>query len=155
MWSIFQSKRCEHGSPTGPNKPPCAKCESEAQRYRKKEKALVIAMRSLEEQANHLLLEEICRLRKLTPTLDELRRLKPHKFEDAVALSFSRHGYQVEQTPYVHDGGYDGILTKEGQTWLYECKRYGATSVSGRPDRSPTTMEPSARTRAACRPLGQ
>jgi restriction endonuclease Mrr len=134
MWSIFGSKRCQHGSPIGPNKPPCAKCVLETQQAREEEKARVLAKRNLEQRVSHLLQAEVRRLRELTPTLDELRRLKPRHFEDSVALSFSRQGYQVEQTPYIHDGGYDGILKKEDRTLLYECKRYGANSVSGRPE---------------------
>jgi hypothetical protein len=74
------------------------------------------------------------RLRLLTPTLEDLRSLHFRQFEDAIALSFARQGYAVEQTPYSHDGGYDGILRKEGHCWLYECKRYGDSGVSGRPD---------------------
>jgi len=47
---------------------------------------------------------------------------------------FERLGYEVKQTPYTNDGGRDAILTKDGSTFLVECKRYAEGGLSGRPD---------------------
>jgi HJR/Mrr/RecB family endonuclease len=87
------------------------------------------------EAADTLRREEAARLAQtLIPSLDELRKLTPQHFEDAVAQMFKRLGYAVQQTPHSNDRGRDGILTKNGEKLLYECKRYGENSVSGRPD---------------------
>jgi restriction system protein len=47
---------------------------------------------------------------------------------------FERLGYKVKQTPYTNDLGRDAILEKDGKTFLLECKRYGETNTTGRPD---------------------
>ena len=63
-----------------------------------------------------------------------MRGFTPQRFEDEVAGMFRRLGYEVKQTPYTKDGGRDGILKKDGKKFLYECKKYGKGSFSGRPD---------------------
>jgi restriction endonuclease Mrr len=62
------------------------------------------------------------------PTLDELLRLSPQRFEDVIAHIFKEdYGYEVEQTPYVKDHGRDAILSLNGFTYLLECKKWVGT----------------------------
>lgn len=53
------------------------------------------------------------------------------QFEDEIAVFFSELGYQVDQTGRTGDGGFDGTATKDGHTYLYECK--AGQQIIGRP----------------------
>jgi tetratricopeptide (TPR) repeat protein len=84
--------------------------------------------------ADELRNSEASRLAHSLFSIEELRSLSPRDFENVIARLFKRLGYQVEQTPFVNDGGRDLILTKDGQKFLAECKRYKDGNTSGRPD---------------------
>ena len=47
---------------------------------------------------------------------------------------FERLKYSVRQTPYSNDVGLDAIITKDGDKFLVECKRYSESNKSGRPE---------------------
>ena len=130
--------RCPHGVRGGRERQRCTICIDEA---RKAEQLRLRTLRILEQQkvrdasADEMRRKEYTRLaQSIVPNLKELRKLTPQKFEDEIAQMFKRLGYVVQQTPYSNDGGRDAILTKEGEKILLECKRYGESSVSGRPD---------------------
>jgi HJR/Mrr/RecB family endonuclease len=55
-------------------------------------------------------------------------------FEDAICDVFRRLGYDAVRTPFSKDGGKDGILTKDGQKLVLECKRYSRKGKTGRPE---------------------
>jgi restriction endonuclease Mrr len=127
----------------------CQKCERDRLAIKKAERDAREAKRRAEEiareakrradeiasTARQVRGHETARLRELiVPSLDELRSLTPQRFEDQVAQMFERLGYDVEQTPYSNDHGRDAILIKYGEKFLVECKRYGESHQSGRPD---------------------
>ena len=57
-------------------------------------------------------------------SLSDLKRMHPFKFEDYVARLYKNMGYSVKQTKRTGDGGKDIVVTKNGQTYFVECKRY-------------------------------
>jgi tetratricopeptide (TPR) repeat protein/transcription elongation GreA/GreB family factor len=77
---------------------------------------------------------EALRLDQLLLGIEELRLLSPRDFENVIARMFELMGFAVKQTPLTNDGGRDAILTKDGKTFLLECKKYNDGNVSGRPD---------------------
>jgi HJR/Mrr/RecB family endonuclease len=154
--SLIKWASCPHGLLAGKYKDRCEKCvqdreELEREQERQREKWLqerkelekekerqeqaLECQRQIDSAANSLRDSERLRLNKsLVPSIDELRALTPQRFEDEIAGMFERLGYDVRQTPYSNDGGRDAILTKDGQTYLVECKRYADGALSGRPD---------------------
>ena len=52
------------------------------------------------------------------------------EFERAVGELFRRQGYVVKSTPEGADGGVDLILSKEGDTYLVQCKHWKASKVN-------------------------
>lgn len=62
-------------------------------------------------------------------SLAELLALSPSAFEEYVAQRlFARHGYVVENTPDVQDGGVDILVTDPyGRRAVVQCKRYRST----------------------------
>lgn len=88
----------------------------------------------LQAEAATLVYNEHVRLQAaLVPSIDELRALTPYQFETEIARMFTRLGYTVRQTPYTNDFGRDAIMTKDGNTYLVECKCYKSGGLSGRP----------------------
>ncbi len=67
-------------------------------------------------------------------SLEQLRTVDPFDFEKIVGKLFHRLGYTVFQTPKSNDKGKDLILTKKGQKFLVECKRYAESNMVGRPE---------------------
>ena len=65
--------------------------------------------------------------------LETIHNLSPSAFEDFVANLYRHMGYDVKQTPYTNDGGKDAYVSKDGVTFLVECKRYAADARIGRP----------------------
>jgi restriction system protein len=89
---------------------------------------------AIQNLSTAIALEERKRLyATLTLSIDELRALPSTRFEDMIALLFTRLGYDVKQTPYSNDFGRDAIMTKDGKKYLLECKRYTRKGMSGRP----------------------
>jgi restriction endonuclease Mrr len=128
---VEERERCPHGIVGGKERQLWQICV----RIEEKKRLAHQREREWHEAADGLRYKEAARLtQSIIPSLGELRALTPQQFEDAVAKMFARPGYSVTQTSYSHDEGYDGILIKDGQKVLYECKRYGESSTSGRPD---------------------
>jgi hypothetical protein len=67
-------------------------------------------------------------------SLEGLLRLSPYQFEDRIAELYRALGYHVDQTPYSNDRGRDAIMSKDGRTYLLECKQYDPARVIGRRD---------------------
>jgi HJR/Mrr/RecB family endonuclease len=98
-------------------------------RAEKRRKAILLRSAiALRQQEAERLAESV------VPSVEELRGLSTQRFEDEIARMFKRLGYAVQQTPYSKDRGRDAIMTKSGQTYLLECKRYKKGGLSGRPD---------------------
>jgi uncharacterized integral membrane protein len=87
-----------------------------------------------EQVAKKILLEEEARIAALKEaqyqewvrkmrTPEYLKKMDPEEFEHLVCDLFRRMGYEVENTPYVADGGIDGFLRKDGQLSILQCKR--------------------------------
>lgn len=54
-----------------------------------------------------------------------LRKIDPFAFEELLLDAFERQGYAVKRSEsYSGDGGIDGTVTKEGQRFLIQAKRY-------------------------------
>lgn len=80
-------------------------------RYRKK--ALQIASRLRESDLSD------------SQALAYLRKINPYVFEEMVLDAFVRDGYKaVRSSSYSGDGGVDGRLKKDDETFLVQCKRY-------------------------------
>jgi len=67
---------------------------------------------------------------------EALRNDSPRAFEKLIAAILKNHGYSVELTPPVRDGGYDLIAVEHSrftgsQVYLVECKRYSAARKVG------------------------
>ncbi|MBR0793971.1 restriction endonuclease [Bradyrhizobium jicamae] len=123
--------KCPHGVRGGRTRKLCFKCIEEQKAAAQE----LLRQQAIHREADLLRDRERRRLySSLVPNLDELRRLDPFEFEDAVARMFERLGYSVRQTPKTKDGGRDAILTKDGVKYLVECKKYGDGLTSSRPD---------------------
>lgn len=62
--------------------------------------------------------------------------MTPRRFEEFVAAIFENHGFNVELTPSVKDGGFDVIAVRKdiitgANVHLVECKRYKPTNKIG------------------------
>ena len=57
----------------------------------------------------------------------------PAGFEHFCADIFRQLGYKAEVTPPANDGGYDILLSRDGETAIMECKCYAANHKIGRP----------------------
>lgn len=136
FWS--DRARCPHGVRGGRVRQLCNSCRNEArlaERERQRAQEATQLQDRLNACADEVENQERERLsRTIVPDLGELRRLTPQRFEDQMAQMFERLGYTVKQTPYSGDGGRDAIMHKDGEKYLLECKRYGDSTVSGRPD---------------------
>ena len=128
--SLFSSEpyeRCSHGARLGR----CTKCFQEE---KQRETAKWAEQQRIYGEVKKLRRNEAYRLgQSIVPSLDELRRLTPQKFENEIASLFVRLGYEVRQTPYTNDHGRDAILKKDEKKYLLECKRYDKTNLVGRP----------------------
>lgn len=63
------------------------------------------------------------------PVKSALNQITWREFEMLVGEWFRRQGYVVTETGGVADGGVDLILTKEGETYLVQCKQWKAYKV--------------------------
>ena len=66
------------------------------------------------------------RLRRAdAPTLDALRAVTAHEFEEVVLTALSRRGHAITRSPrYTGDGGWDGEVRVRGRRYLVQSKRY-------------------------------
>lgn len=54
-----------------------------------------------------------------------LRKVNPYSFEELVLDGFEKAGYKVKRNArYSGDGGLDGRVSKDGEEYLVQCKRY-------------------------------
>lgn len=63
-----------------------------------------------------------------------LRKIDPFVFEELLLDSFERQGYTILRNErYTHDGGIDGRIYLNGESFLIQAKRYGSyiTKASG------------------------
>jgi transcriptional regulator with XRE-family HTH domain len=67
-------------------------------------------------------------LRHLARHPEDMYRLTAREFEELVAETLSRHGYQVRLTPIARDGGKDMFVASHGALgsalYIVECKRF-------------------------------
>jgi hypothetical protein len=113
---------CKHGV-----KGHCADCAKEAE--------IVEERRERERRWELLRRGEVKRLSQLRlKSATAYTSMGPREFEDAIAKLFRKLGFEVEQTPFVHDGGKDMIARKDNKKYVIECKRYGNRSMTGRRD---------------------
>ena len=61
--------------------------------------------------------------------LSHLNSLDPFKFEELVLLTYKRLGWNVQGTPRSGDHGVDGILKKDSQVVVLQCKRLQSGKV--------------------------
>jgi hypothetical protein len=131
-------RRCPHGMSGGETRSLCAECkvEREANQRELERRRLAAEHRArLDKQARELERSELSRLRaERGKTLQGFLSLSPSAFEDEVARLYRLLGYEVVQTPYVNDRGRDAIATRDGSTFLIECKRYDPERGIGRRD---------------------
>ena len=120
---------CPHGINAANNRcPECAGTKEREQKEYERRRDFRSASDKMRESERKRLSD--C----LSPNLDDLLKLSPRQFEDAVAQMFERLGYSVKQTPYINDQGRDAILHKDGSKMLVECKRYRDGNTVGRPE---------------------
>lgn len=56
-----------------------------------------------------------------------LRKIDPFVFEELLLDSFERQGYTILRNErYTHDGGIDGRIYLNGESFLIQAKRYGS-----------------------------
>lgn len=54
-----------------------------------------------------------------------LRKINPYAFEELILDGFEKAGYSVKRNrSYSGDGGVDGRVTRNGEEYLVQCKRY-------------------------------
>lgn len=54
-----------------------------------------------------------------------LRKIDPFVFEELILLTFKKYGFKIKRNKrYTHDGGIDGKIKKNGETFLIQAKRY-------------------------------
>jgi hypothetical protein len=128
---------CKHGIKGGETRDLCATCKAE-RIQREKEYEIEHLQRErrkqLELAAAKLRTEEHVRLTKARMhKLEFLMSLSPAQFEDAVAMMYRQLGYVVSQTAISNDFGRDAIISRDGNKYLVECKRYAADMPIGRP----------------------
>jgi restriction system protein len=63
------------------------------------------------------------------PVKSALNEITWREFEMLVGEWFRKQGYTVTETGGVADGGVDLILTKDGETYLVQCKQWKAYKV--------------------------
>lgn len=128
----LMKQKCVHGIEGGQIANLCPECAAEKLRTQAKEKRRL----EIKEMYNQVKLEEQDRINKFYIQQEAYIRneLSPFQFEDLVSNLFRDLGYEVNQTPYVNDGGKDAYMKKDGKIYLLECKHYASTNSIGRPD---------------------
>lgn len=98
----------------------CIKCQQEKIDRDKKEKrrlAEEAAIRKAEKEREYK--EWVSKIR----LPEYLEKMHPQEFEHLICDLFKKMGYEVEETPYSGDGGIDGLLKKNGDSFILQCKR--------------------------------
>ena len=122
---IESSKRktlpCQHGVVGAASLPEkCPKCLIE----RKKAAERIEAQRQEEKQRKDA--ERAKQYAEWVASIrlpEYLRRMDPAQFERLTCELFRRMGFVVQGTRYVGDNGIDGILERNGQQFILQCKR--------------------------------
>jgi HJR/Mrr/RecB family endonuclease len=129
-----KSEQCSHGIKS-PNTD-CPECIAffAAERLAGLERAEIAAKaKKMRFDSLALAQKEFTRLRtEWVQNADSFFKMTWQQFEDEIAVCFSKLGYHVKQTKRTGDGGFDGKITKDGQTLLYECKS-GKQNIGRRP----------------------
>jgi len=146
-WSIKEKiTPCEHGIRGGnpedwTKSSPCPQCDYERKKkLREGKEAFNLHMQKLEKEQQRLNAEifNINEIRKIKKILKQkskfLRKLSPQEFEDTIANLFNELNYEVKQTSYSADRGFDMSAIKDGKKFLIECKKYKPDKKIGRPD---------------------
>lgn len=119
-WVRAASRRCSHGTRVGSDPDRCSLCASEREtRELEAERAARAeqARQARERQTAYAEWAERVRVPEYLRTMD------PIDFERLTGELFTRLGYTAQLTPTSGDGGVDVRLTKEGATYLVQCKR--------------------------------
>lgn len=116
-----RAKPCSHGTVGAALKPiVCWQCTNEAEQRETAKRARAAAELAKRLADRQRKIEEF---RASVRAPSYLQQVDPRKFEKIVCLLFQKMGYEVEETPYVADGGIDGFLRRDGQVALLQCKR--------------------------------
>lgn len=102
------------------------------QRLRKKGQQISLCKEELEKKATlskQLSQTEANSVFEIVSRYEE----SPAGFEHFCADIFRQLGYKAEVTPPANDGGYDILLSRDGETAIMECKCYAANHKIGRP----------------------
>lgn len=114
---------CKHGVPGGLMRARCAICKSELA-HQSGPVSRTATQRSPGQRSP----------RRAARRTINLYGLSPREFETFVCSLYRRMGFDVQQTPFVNDFGRDAVASKDGKTYLIECKRYRPTRSVGRRD---------------------
>ncbi|SFP37219.1 restriction endonuclease [Salibacterium halotolerans] len=131
--SIFLSEKhkekkdvCPHGISKGDSANKCLTCAKE------KEKLLI--NQQIKENSKQLHQDETKKLLKqMRKNNKYLQSLSPQEFENVVSDMLRELGYNVNQTPYINDGGKDAVAWKDQKKYLFEYKRHSRNNSIGRP----------------------
>ncbi|TVQ33683.1 MAG: hypothetical protein EA376_01505 [Phycisphaeraceae bacterium] len=130
VWPWLFPGKCRHShrfERNGLNN--CPQCEQE-RTEREKERARLEHERKQQEQ---LRAQEIERRRRIESErlrqLSYLQQLTPIAFEQFVLEIYRQLGWSVTQTPVTGDNGIDGLLEKDSDRHVLQCKRFKSTRV--------------------------
>ena len=127
---------CKHGIYNGNQEPPlCALCIEERRNKElalQREKEETDRARVLRDEQYKLKHEHIIRQLntfksawlKRCQSIDFLIALSPEQFQELIWVVYRQLGYSVYETSFMHDGGADGILERNNQKLVLQCKRY-------------------------------
>lgn len=76
-----------------------------------------------------LRVRSVLRRRSQRRSVEGLRRLPPHDFEQEVGRWLKREGWRVEQRGGTGDGGIDLLATRGRETLAVQCKRYAESAT--------------------------
>lgn len=129
VYKRHRSKYCEHKSKRSDCKI-CLELMQKLQLQHDEERM----RETIKIKANELIEVEMKKLKlNLLRQKENLLKLSPKEFEDAIAEMYRKLGYYVQQTPYSNDGGKDLIMFLEQKKYIVECKRYSPDQSIGRP----------------------
>lgn len=118
--------------PAWANSPAAKQMYCLVQRLRKKGQQISLCKEELEKKATlskQLSQTEANSVFEIVSRYEE----SPAGFEHFCADIFRQLGYKAEVTPPANDGGYDILLSRDGETAIMECKCYAANHKIGRP----------------------
>jgi restriction system protein len=73
-------------------------------------------------------------LLQLHQTMRDIQAMSWREFEELVVSYFEANNYQADHVGRdTADGGVDAVISKDGQTWLVQCKHYRSQWIEERP----------------------